>query len=291
MFGVGTDLRCPKCAGQRRSVYSPPSRPILKVSGALTKLLIGVSAILFGLENLPLEQILGAQAPIPRPSFYLVCVRPRIWDGEVWRLVTSTLLHGDFLHILFNCYWLWRFGATVEAWMGKVRYLAFFIVVSVASMGAEVLFSNGAVIGLSGVVYGLFGLLYALRRTKDFAAQILDPMTVQVLVFWFFVCILLTASNSMPVANIAHGVGALAGWAIGWASLQPARNILVPAVAAVFLLVGLSSTTMPWNGDYCVYRALHAAARGDGEGFMRWRERSEHALVPPTRRLEFDEEG
>ena len=38
----------------------------------------------------------------------------QIWSGQLWRPLTSCLLHGDILHLVFNLYWLWIFGAVIE---------------------------------------------------------------------------------------------------------------------------------------------------------------------------------
>ena len=90
--------------------------------------------------------------------------------------------------------------------MGKFLYLGFFCVVAVSSVGMEMMANLTAAVGLSGVVYGMFGLLYALRRNKDFAEALMDPSTVQMLVFWFFLCILITATDLKGIANWAHGI-------------------------------------------------------------------------------------
>ncbi len=35
-------------------------------------------------------------------------------SGQAWRLVTSALLHGGWLHILFNAMWIWSLGRAIE---------------------------------------------------------------------------------------------------------------------------------------------------------------------------------
>lgn len=280
MFGAGTDLRCPRCAKQKRVVYAPPRSPVIRTDGTITKLLIGIAAVIFVLSSMPHDVTIGAFRPSHIDN-YLDANPIGVWSGQLWRLVTSTLVHGNFLHIFFNCYWLWRFGPVLEGWMGKGLYLGLFVVLAVSSVGVEMMATLASPIGLSGVVYGMFGLLYALRRTKDFAAALMDQGTVQVMVFWFFLCILLSATNTMGIANWAHGVGALVGWLLGWAYLRPARQILIPFVASVSLLVGGASFYMPWNGDFCRYQAILRGQKNDVEGFNYWMSAANHALVPP----------
>jgi len=47
---------------------------------------------------------------------------------EVWRLVTFQFLHANFMHLFFNMFGLYIFGAMVEQYLGRRRYLAFYLV-------------------------------------------------------------------------------------------------------------------------------------------------------------------
>src|SRR5262249_4133408 len=151
-------------------------------------------------------------------------------------------------------YWTWRFGRALEEWMGWLRYLGFFILAGMGSSAAEFLYSPAPAIGLSGVGYAMFGLLLALRRDTGFAAELMQPPIVQLFVFWFFLCIVLTYSGAMPVANIAHGAGAVIGWLLGQAVLLSQRHWLV--VALTLLVTGLVVATqfMTWNRLYVIFR-------------------------------------
>jgi len=50
-----------------------------------------------------------------------------IAQGEWWRLLTSTLLHGSILHLLFNMYALYWLGPQLERSLGHVRFAALYI--------------------------------------------------------------------------------------------------------------------------------------------------------------------
>jgi membrane associated rhomboid family serine protease len=278
MYGVGQDLRCPVCAGKRRTVYTQPRQRTLKVDGWVTWSLLVVAAALFMSRSVPLSTFIpGAEGTV---QTRLASFPPAIWDGEIWRLITSCFLHGDFLHILFNGLALWRLGPVIEAAMGRWLYLGFVLLLGGASIGTEVAVHATTTIGLSGVVFGLFGYLYALRRTKDFAAAILTPQVVQSFVFMFFLCILLDASGSMAIGNWAHGSGAALGWLFGFASQHRLRITMI----ALTILVAISLITlpfyMPWNADFCLFRAYQSAQRGDEAGFSHWTERATKAPFP-----------
>lgn len=75
-------------------------------------------------------------------------------------LFTSMFLHGGFLHILGNMWFLWIFGANVEDRMGSAMYLFFYVVCGLGSGIAQLLFSWGSKIpslGASGAISGVLG--------------------------------------------------------------------------------------------------------------------------------------
>ncbi len=75
-------------------------------------------------------------------------------------LLTSMFLHGGFLHILGNMWFLWIFGANVEDRMGPATYLLFYTVCGLVSGIAQLFFSWGANIpslGASGAISGVLG--------------------------------------------------------------------------------------------------------------------------------------
>src|SRR5215212_1453552 len=50
----------------------------------------------------------------------------RVMDGQWWRLVTATFLHGGLLHILLNGYALYVIGMDLEGLVGKARFAAIY---------------------------------------------------------------------------------------------------------------------------------------------------------------------
>ena len=139
--------------------------------------------------------------------------RYRLSAGKL-PVVTSVFPHGDVLHLFFNAYWTWAFGTLVEPVFGHTKTAAIFVLFAVVSGGFEYATFYGG-IGLSGVGYGLFAMLWVLgRRDRRFAGAV-DKQTAGLFVVWFLACIVMTAQNIMPVGNVAHGVGALIGAALG----------------------------------------------------------------------------
>jgi membrane associated rhomboid family serine protease len=142
--------------------------------------------------------------------------------GQPWRLLTSALLHGDVVHLLFNVYWLWVFGTLLEATLGAFWLLGLMTVLALISGAAQFAVGSGG-IGLSGIGYGLFGFLFVAQRRDARFADAVDAKTSQLFGVWFLLCLALTRARIWNIANMAHAAGAFAGFAAGIA-LLPARS-------------------------------------------------------------------
>lgn len=163
--------------------------------------------------------------------------------GELWRLFTSVLLHGSILHLVFNIYWFWIFGTSIEKVFGHAKTAALILLLAVGSGSLEFAFASGGV-GLSGVGYGLFGMLWVLSSQDERFREAVDTKTVQLFVGWFFFCIFTTVMKWFPVGNIAHGAGAILGALIGVMVSNPRRRSLAVASIGALVAFGLWGSTL-----------------------------------------------
>jgi membrane associated rhomboid family serine protease len=140
----------------------------------------------------------------------------RVADGQIWRLITCTFLHGDFMHIAFNAYWFLRFTSVIDNWLGPWAALLLYALVASSCSAAQLLVSQSpwGVVGVSGVVYGLFGFLWVMSRRRDDAAIAADRHTIQMMLGWLVVCFVLNSFGG-SIGNTAHVVGLLLGWLVG----------------------------------------------------------------------------
>jgi membrane associated rhomboid family serine protease len=84
---------------------------------------------------------------------------PYIRQGEYYRLLTGTFLHGNILHLLFNCYALYIIGSQLESFLGKWKYTIIYLFSALAGSLFSMIFTKGASIGASGAIFGLMGSL------------------------------------------------------------------------------------------------------------------------------------
>jgi membrane associated rhomboid family serine protease len=131
-------------------------------------------------------------------------------SGQWWRLLTVMVLHGGLLHWAFNSWALWAFGPTLEAMLGRLRFLALYVGTGLVGAAASFAFNQTTLgVGASGAIFGLLGALvaYFFRRRK-----VGGSMPLQSLLLVLFLNLLI-ASQSRSIDNLAHIGGFLAGLA------------------------------------------------------------------------------
>ena len=139
-------------------------------------------------------------------------------DGQYWRLITPAFLHFGWLHIVFNCLWLWDLGRRVEQVMGHLNMFMLFLVIAVVSNASQFEFGGGGLFGgMSGVVYGLLGFSWIAPQLQP-AWPIQPPKAVMIfMVGWLVVCMsgMVEVLGFGAIANAAHLGGLLCGAVVG----------------------------------------------------------------------------
>ncbi len=146
-------------------------------------------------------------------QFMLTPARPHLWQ-----FVTYAFLHGGYMHIFGNMFFLYLFGNNVNDKLGHVGYLCFYLAGAVFSGIGHTLLNSSPVLGASGAVAAVTG-----------AYLVLFPQTLITVLYWFifigsmeipalyfiaFKLIIIDnmiAANTLNVAYDAH----LAGYAFG----------------------------------------------------------------------------
>lgn len=163
---------------------------------------------------------------------------------EPWRYLTTVFPHGGVFHLVFNVFWVWQLGRAIESRLGPGRTAALTIISALAASGTEVLMFNAA-IGLSGVVYAFAMFAWARGRHDPRFRDVIDRRTLNLLIGWFFLCIVATETGFMRVANGAHAGGAAMGFLLGLRRLWFAPLFLLGMGAAIFVRLGGGSTGTP----------------------------------------------
>ncbi|NVB39301.1 rhomboid family intramembrane serine protease [Pseudenhygromyxa sp. WMMC2535] len=212
---------------------------------------------------------IGLYALAPPEAVELLGLDLRAFGREPWRLLTSTLLHASQLrsddpfpglfHVGFNVYWLWTLGAPIEARLGHLRTLGLLVLFALAGSLLEYAMSGSAV-GLSGVVYGLVAMLAVLGRRSPRWSGLLDRRALNFFGFWFVLCVAMTITDLVPVANFAHAGGASAGALLGWAMVErgPRRAGAISTLVASLALFSAGATVLRPTVNFSARAGLDA---------------------------------
>ena len=158
-------------------------------------------------------------------------------DFALSSLVTSIFLHGGWLHVVGNMWYLWIFGDNVEDRMGHGRFLVFYLICGIAAgLGHLVVGLDSPVptIGASGAIAGVMGayfVLYPQSRILTlvpiiFFIQIIEIPALFFLAFWFILQ-LFSGVGSLAVSSHVGGVAFwahIAGFAAGLVLVWPFRR-------------------------------------------------------------------
>ncbi|MCI0680554.1 MAG: rhomboid family intramembrane serine protease [Gemmataceae bacterium] len=109
-------------------------------------------------------------------------------------LLTSMFLHGDWVHLIGNMWFLAVFGRNVECALDHGRFLSFYLVCGVAGGLAHVFSSMSSVIpclGASGAISGVMGAyvaIYPLNKIRIWLGWLVGSIELPAIVvvgFWF----------------------------------------------------------------------------------------------------------
>jgi membrane associated rhomboid family serine protease len=149
------------------------------------------------------------------------------WAGLAAPFVTSMFLHGGWLHLLGNMWFLWIFGDNVEDALGSIRYLFFYLVCGLGAGVTHWLLAPASAVptvGASGAIAGVLGayaLLFPGARVLTlvpvfFILQLIEVPAVLLLAVWFLLQLLTGAVAPLSGAGGGIAWGAhVGGFLIG----------------------------------------------------------------------------
>jgi membrane associated rhomboid family serine protease len=150
-------------------------------------------------------------------------------DFHAMTLITSMFLHGGWMHVLGNMWYLWIFGDNVEDRLGHGRFIVFYLLCGIIAALGQIAIDPGSTlptIGASGAIAGVMGayfVLYPRSRVLTLIPliifwEIIELPAIVLLGFWFVIqlfsagTIAVTASTGGGgVAFAAHVAGFVVG--------------------------------------------------------------------------------
>jgi rhomboid protease GluP len=143
---------------------------------------------------------------------------PVFVQGAWWTLLTASWLHGNLLHIVFNMYWIRRFGPDCVELIGPSRTVIIYVVSGIAGfllsstaflflgpLGIPFLSGGYKTVGASASVLGLLGAITHYGRTGG--SRLIREQAWQYII-WFIISGLIFPGTD----NTAHLGGFLGGY-------------------------------------------------------------------------------
>ena len=129
---------------------------------------------------------------------------PRTPVATVVTLVTSLFLHGDWLHLGSNMFYLWVFGKRVEQGLGHVQYLVVYLVCGIAGSLLHVALVPASLIPLLGASGAVAGVMVA-------HLVLFPKATLRWWIFGFWLVLQLLSSRGI-VSPTQQWTGGVALW-------------------------------------------------------------------------------
>jgi membrane associated rhomboid family serine protease len=221
-------MLCPACYAKtpKAAVITPRKVPLMRQLTEIVRLapattaLIAINLLIYIAMAVSSKSIdFSVQTLVNWGGDYAPLTR----NGEWWRLLTSTFVHGGLLHVALNMWCLLMLGPLAELAFGKLPYVAAYIATGLcASLTSTLYHPNSIGVGASGAIFGVAGFLItpiALKRLTVYSTG--KSSTLKMLVQ--FAVLNLVIGAAIPVIDIsAHVGGLVSGLIIGlFFSLHP----------------------------------------------------------------------
>ncbi|WP_430735549.1 rhomboid family intramembrane serine protease [Halodesulfovibrio aestuarii] len=131
-------------------------------------------------------------------------------DAE-YAFITHLFIHGGWVHLILNMWFLWIFGDNIEDVMGPLRFLFFYLTCGVVAILINIAFTPTSVtpvIGASGAIAGIMGAYFLLYPH----ARVLTLIPIVIIPFFFYLPAVFFLLLWVGI-QLALGIAALSGHA------------------------------------------------------------------------------
>ncbi|AXK33475.1 rhomboid family intramembrane serine protease [Streptomyces armeniacus] len=227
MITASVGFQCPECVkGGSGTGHPPHANQPRTLAGAsivadprlVTKVLLALNVALFIAVQTAGDRLTADLVMIgqwPHDPFY----QPTegVAEGQWYRLLSSVFLHQEIWHIAMNMLGLWFLGPPLEAALGRLRFLALFLLSGLGGSTLTYLISDPGApsLGASGAIFGLFGATAVLMRRLQYDMRPILILLAINLVFTF---------TWEDIAWEAHIGGLVVGALIAYAMVHAPRE-------------------------------------------------------------------
>lgn len=145
-----------------------------------------LDAILFQFGIVPIKVVYSAD--IPASTFV----------NTYFPFLSYMFLHGGFVHLIGNMWYLWIFGDNIEDTLGRFKFILFYLLCGIGSAMVHIYFNSQSgipCVGASGAIAGVLGAyMVTFPRARVLVViplfiiwEIMELPAIFVLGFWFLI--------------------------------------------------------------------------------------------------------
>ncbi|CAF1304613.1 unnamed protein product [Adineta steineri] len=161
-----------------------------------------------------------------------------MYPHQLWRMITSNLLHGDWTHLSSNVFTQLLWGIPLERKYGSIRIVIIYWLCTLsASLTSTMFRTNAFGIGASGSLDGI-RLFFIMERLMAMKTNTGQHRRLYIVIQLFLlvvvpmgISILIINIVKVRIAHADHFGGALMGFLLG---------------------IGMFGCPWPWNGEHCI---------------------------------------
>lgn len=156
---------------------------------------------------------------------------------KITTVITYMFLHGGFMHLISNLWFLWLFGNNVENGLGHKKFLFFFILCGIGgALGQYIInpYSEIPMIGASGAIAGILGAYYIMSPNAKIHVIIFFIFITKIKLsakyvvgFWFITQLSNGITNLQFINNNIAWFAHIGGFIIGIGSFKLLKKIRI----------------------------------------------------------------
>ncbi|MET9644074.1 rhomboid family intramembrane serine protease [Streptomyces syringium] len=226
MVSASVGFQCPECVASGSGTgHHPRATAPRTIAGGthvadprlVTKILLGMNVALWIVVLAVGDRVVDDLELFGRAALTPFTPLEGVAEGQWYRLLTATFLHQEPMHLAFNMLSLWFLGPPLEAALGRIRYLALYVLSGLGGSALAYLVAapNQPSLGASGAIFGLLGATAVLLRRLNYDMRPVVALLVLNLIFTF------TWSN---ISWEAHVGGLVVGTAVAFGLVHAPRH-------------------------------------------------------------------
>ncbi len=221
--------QCEQCVNEGAKTVRQPRTQFggaqVGTTPVVTYVLIAINVLMFVLQS--------ASVDLERQ---LVLITPAVADGDWYRLLTSAFLHYGVTHLVFNMWALWVVGPPLELALGRLRFIALYVLSALGGSVLVYLLSalGAATAGASGAIFGLFGATFVIGRRLNLDVRWVVGLIALNLAFTFVIPLI----SSQNISWQGHIGGLVTGSVVAAAyayAPRTSRNLVQAGVSVAVL--------------------------------------------------------